>query len=418
MDVEEPIAAAEITPPLISEPPKRALMLVFFTIFLDILGFGILVPVIPFLVEPFDNSALIIGLLTVSFSISQFIAAPILGVMSDRWGRRPVLLISILGAAIAYAAFGLANAIWIFFAARIVDGLTGGNISTAQAYIADVSPPKDRAKNFGLIGAAFGAGFVLGPAIGGVLSHISLSAPAYLAGALCLSSAIFGYFFLPESLPPEKRRTLPFTIQDFHPFNQLFSFLKNPVLLMNFTALLMMGLAMNALRSNFAVYCREVLHFDAAHVGYLYAYLGTIVVFTQMVLVRRIAPKLGERKTALIGFFSMMLGFAWMATQPDLWQIACIMPLIAIGNGLCFPTITAMNSHAVESYQQGGVMGAQQSVNSMAMILGPFIAGWAFDHLSFGAPYAIAAGFLVIGLLLSLRHLRKTLLHENSNPNA
>ncbi|HCM84009.1 MAG TPA: MFS transporter [Alphaproteobacteria bacterium] len=406
MDVDEPIAAAEITPPLF-DPPRRALLLVFFTIFLDILGFGILVPVIPFLVQPFDSSALIIGLLTVSFSISQFIAAPILGVMSDRWGRRPVLLISILGAALAYAAFGAATALWVFFAARIVDGLTGGNISTAQAYIADVSKPEDRAKNFGLIGAAFGAGFVLGPAIGGIMSHISLAAPAYLAGALCLLSAIFGYFFLPESLPQSRRRTRPFTLRDFNPFSQLLDFIKNPVLAMNFTSLLMMGLAMNALRSNFAVYARESLHYDASHVGYLYTYLGVIVVFTQMVLVRRIAPKFGDRKTALIGFTAMMIGFLWMATEPDLFQIICIMPLIAVGNGLCFPTITAMSSHAVQDDQQGGVMGAQQSVNSMAMIIGPFVAGWAFDHISMGAPYAIAAGFLLIGLLLSLRHLRK-----------
>lgn len=393
-------------PPVI-DPPKRALLLVFFTIFLDILGFGILVPVIPFLVEPFDSSATAIGLLTVSFSVAQFIAAPVLGVLSDRYGRRPVLLISILGAALAYAAFGAATALWVFFAARIVDGLTGGNISTAQAYIADVSKPEDRAKNFGLIGAAFGAGFVLGPAIGGVLSHVSLSAPAYLAGALCLASAVFGYFYLPESLPQSHRRIAPFTMRDFNPFSQLLEFLKNPVLALNFTSLLMMGLAMNTLRSNFAVYAREHLHYDPPHVGYLYAYLGTIVVVTQLFLVRRIAPIFGERKTALIGFTSMMIGFLWMATEPDILEITFIMPLIAVGNGLCFPTITALSSHSVKHNQQGGVMGAQQSVNSMAMIIGPFIAGLAFDHISFGAPYAIAAGFLLIGLLLLLHHLSK-----------
>lgn len=405
-DLEAAAPKEQIAPPTI-EPPKRALLLVFFTIFLDILGFGILVPVIPFLVEPFDASATIIGLLTVSFSIAQFLAAPALGALSDRYGRRPVLLISILGAALAYAAFGAATALWVFFAARIVDGLTGGNISTAQAYIADVSKPHERAKNFGLIGAAFGAGFVLGPAIGGVMSHVSLSAPAYLAGALCLASAIFGYFYLPESLPKSHRRTTPFSFHDFNPFSQLIQFAKNPVLAMNFSTLMMMGLAMNTLRSNFAVYAREHLHYDPSHVGYIYTYLGTIVVITQLFLVRRIAPKFGERKTALIGFTSMMLGFLWMATEPGILEITFIMPLIAVGNGLCFPTITAMSSHAVGHNQQGGVMGAQQSVNSMAMIIGPFIAGLAFDHISFGAPYAIAAVFLLIGLLLLLHHLSK-----------
>jgi DHA1 family tetracycline resistance protein-like MFS transporter len=408
MDVVQSTPAANGTTQPISPPPKRALFLVFFTIFLDILGFGILVPVIPFLVQPFDSSALIIGLLTVAFSFSQFLAAPVLGVMSDRWGRRPILIISIIGAAIAYTAFGAAHALWVFFLARIVDGLSGGNISTAQAYIADVSPPADRAKNFGLIGAAFGAGFVLGPAIGGILSQVSLSAPAYLAGGLSILSAIFAYYMLPESLPPERRRTEPFTWHDFNPFGRLLFFMKQPILLQNFTAMLTIGLAMNALRSNFAVYAREALQYDASHVGYLYAYLGTIVVFTQMVLVRHLAPKLGEKNTALIGFSAMIIGFLWMGTEPDLLQIMMIMPLIAVGNGLCFPTITAMNSHAVKDSEQGGVMGAQQSVNSMAMMIGPFIAGWAFDHISMGAPYSMAAAFLIFGLLMSLRHLNKS----------
>lgn len=385
---------------------RKALALVFFTIFLDILGFGILVPVIPFLVKPFDASATAIGLLTMSFSIAQFLASPVLGLLSDRYGRRPVLLISIFGAGVAYIAFGLAGALWVFFAARITDGLTGGNISTAQAYIADVSPPQDRAKNFGLIGAAFGAGFVIGPAIGGVMSHISLSAPAYLAGGLSFMACIFGYFMLPESLPADRRRIAPFHISDFNPLKQLGEFLKRPVIFNNFAALLMMGLAMNILRSNFAVYAREDFGFDPSHVGYLYTYLGLLIVVTQSMVVRRVAPRLGERKTALVGFCCMILGFGWMATQPGLWEIFGIMPLIAVGNGLCFPTITALTSHSVAAHEQGGVMGAQQSVNSIAMIIGPLMAGYAFDHISMGAPYAVAAVCLVGGLAVSLRRLQ------------
>jgi multidrug resistance protein len=370
---------------------------------LDILGFGILIPVIPFLVKPFDGSALIIGLLTMSFSIAQFIASPVLGVLSDRYGRRPVLLISILGAALAYATFGLATALWVFFAARIVDGLTGGNISTAQAYIADVSEPKDRAKNFGLIGAAFGAGFVIGPAVGGILSHISYAAPAFLAGLLCLLSFVFGYFMLPESLPPEKRRTAPFTLHDFNPFGRLMHYLRRPEILQNFAALLMMGLAMNALRSNFMIYARDQLGFDAAHVGYLYAYLGVLIVIAQTVVVRKVAPKLGDRMTGILGFGMMIAGYAWLALVPGLGAIVVIMLFIAVGQGLAGPAITALSSHAVSDSEQGAIMGAQQSVNSIAMIFGPIYAGLAYDHWYRGAPYLLAALFLVGGFALAMR---------------
>lgn len=392
-------------PALDAKVRVRALALIFFTVFLDILGFGILVPVIPFLVKPFDASATVIGLLTMSYSIAQFLAAPVLGVLSDRYGRRPVLIISIFGAGLAYFAFGLAGALWVFFAARIVDGLTGGNISIAQAYIADVSPPADRAKNFGLIGAAFGAGFVFGPAIGGIVSHISLSAPAYLGAFLCLSSCVFAWFYLPESLHKDRRVTAPFKRADFNPFMQLHGFVMRPDLTVNFITLLMLGIAMNVLRSNFAIYARDRLHFDPSHIGYLYAYLGIMVVTTQAGLVRHIAPKLGNRVTALIGFSSMMVGFGWMATVPGATAMYAIMPLIAVGHGLCYPTITALSSHAVGDAEQGGVMGAQQSVNSFAMIVGPLMAGWAFDALGPGAPYGISVACLGFGLFLALRRL-------------
>lgn len=382
-------------------------MLVFFTIFLDILGFGILVPVIPFLVRPFDASAMAVGLLTMSFSIAQFFASPVLGALSDRHGRRPVLLISIFGAAVAYVAFGLATALWVFFAARIVDGLTGGNISTAQAYIADVSAPENRSKNFGMIGAAFGAGFIIGPAIGGVVSHISYSAPAFLAGALCLLSCLFGYFILPESLPPERRTAAPFTWREMNPFGRLGYFLARPALVANFTLLLMQGLAMNILRSNFMVYARDKFGYNPSQVGYLYTYLGILVVLTQAVIVRRLAPKLGDRTTALIGFCVMLLGFAWMATSPGVWPIFGIMPLVAIGNGLVYPTVSAMSSHAVDGHEQGGVMGAQQSMSSLTMITGPFVAGWSYDRIGTGAPYAIAAVCAAVGIILAFRQRAK-----------
>lgn len=396
----------KILPSSISRlPSPSALQLIFFTIFLDILGFGILVPVIPFLVQPFDHSALTIGLLTMSFSIAQFFASPVLGALSDRYGRRPVLLISIFGAGVAYIVFGLAWALWVFFAARIVDGLTGGNISTAQAYIADVSAPKDRSKNFGLIGAAFGAGFIIGPAIGGVMSHISYSAPAYLAGFLCLLSCLFGFFILPESLPPEKRRRDKMKLSELNPVAQLTGFLGQPGIAANFLLILMQGLGMNILRSNFMIYARDKFGYGPDQVGYLYTFLGIMVVGTQSLLVRRIVSRLGDGKTAFFGFIGMFLGFAWMATSPGIYEIFGIMLLVAVGNGLVYPTVSAMTSGAVSGKQQGGVMGAQQSISSITMIFGPLIAGATYDHISHGAPYALAAICAVAGVYLCYQSL-------------
>ena len=232
----------------------RPLTFIFLTVFLDLLGVGILVPVLPYIVAEFRTDALTVGLLSLAFAAAQFLASPVLGAWSDRIGRRRVLLLSVLGTGIGYFIFGAAQTLWLLFLARLIDGFTGGNISTAQAYIADVSPPEDRAKNFGLIGAAFGLGFIIGPALGGILSHWSLRAPAYAAGVLSLLTVTLGYFVLPESLPPERRTRTPFRLRDLHPLNHLGEAVRRPGVARIFAAFFAMNFAMAALQSNFAVF--------------------------------------------------------------------------------------------------------------------------------------------------------------------
>ncbi len=383
---------------------KRALALVLFTVFLDVLGFGILVPVIPYLLAPYDDRAVTVGLLTMSFSVAQFLAAPVLGALSDKYGRRPVLLYSILGAAIAYTAFGFANALWVFFAARIVDGLSGGNISTAQAYIADMTRPEDRSKSFGLIGAIFGCAFILGPAIGGLLSQIHLQAPAFAAGALSFAAFGFGWFMLPETVPVA-RRTKRLKI-NFNPFGALLDFAKQRALLLIFIIMLAHSFAMNALRSNFMVYAKRHLGFDPHQVGYLYAFLGILVVAVQAGLVRRVAPKLGDKRTMLYGIISMLIGFSWMATAPGITAICLVLVFVSVGQGFVYPCLSSLASAAVSNTEQGAILGAIQSISSIAMMTAPFIAGWAFDLVGPGAPYGLSAFILVIGLGAGLLYHR------------
>jgi MFS family permease len=380
---------------------QRALILMLFTIFLDVLGIGILAPVIPYLLQPYNKSALIVGTLMMSFSVAQFLASPVLGALSDRYGRRPILLISIFGSSLAYFAFGFAASLWVFFAARIVDGLTGGNISTAQAYITDITPPQDRSKTFGLIGAIFGAGFIIGPALGGVLSYISLQAPAFVAGGMSLLACIFGFFMVPETLNPANRSKKLRTHEMFNPIGQLWRYVRTPEIMMIFIARFILMFAMTTMRSNFLVYARDRLNFGPHQVGYYYAFLGFLIVMVQGGVVRRIAPKWGDRLMTLVGFISLIIGFTGMGLAPNAVGVGFCMLFIGCGHGLSFPTLTAMASKAVNDSEQGGVLGAQQSVNSLAMIIAPFVAGLAFDHIGMGAPYLIAAVMLLVAVYIS-----------------
>ena len=378
---------------------NRVLALILFTIFLDVLGYGILVPAIPYLIEPFSKSALAVGVLMTSFSVAQFFAAPVLGALSDRWGRRPVLLYSIMGGGIAYFAFGFAAALWVFFAARIVDGLSGGNLATAQAYITDITPAKDRAQKFGMIGAAFGLGFVIGPALGGLLSHyFGLQAPAFAGGILSLIAVTFGFFMLPETLPKEKRKNAKIVLADFNPLGQLWRFVSIRSLMLIFTARFMLMFAMTIMRSNFPVYAREHLNFDPLRIGIYYAVLGFLIAGVQGGAIKPLVRTIGEARTTFYGFTSMIIGLFLMSFAPGLALVCVAALFIGVGHGMAFPALTSLTSNAVGDADQGAVLGAQASVNSVAMMTAPFLAGLAFDHISMGAPYMMGVAVLLIGL--------------------
>jgi MFS family permease len=366
---------------------RRALTFIFITILLDVMGAGVMMPVVPYIVRPYSADALTIGLLAVSFSVAQFFASPLLGAVSDRHGRRPVLVLSMFGAALGYALFGVGGALWMFFVSRVVAGFTGGSLTAAQAYIADVSGPEDRAKNFGLVGAAFGIGFIVGPSIGGALAKISLTAPAWVAGGVALATATFGWFVLPESLSPELRRPHPLHIGDFNPFGLLVRAMRSPQLKALFGGIFLTRFAMMGLQTNFAVYTMDRFKYTPAQNAVVFSVLGATATVVQGVLIRRLTGRYSDRQLLLTGIAIMVVGMAAIAAVPAGWMLSPAICVLAFGSGLATPTIQSLLSSAGTAEEQGMLFGANGAVTSMTAILGPAYAGAVFDHVDYTAPY-------------------------------
>ena len=379
---------------------RKALGLAFFIVFLDLLGASILIPVIPYVVRAYRPDALTVGLLSLSYSAAQFLATPVLGALSDRVGRRPVLLTSILGSAFGYFLFGWAGSLWVLFASRILDGLTGGNLSTAQAYIADRSRPEDRAKNFGMIGAAFGLGFILGPALGGALSKISLQAPAFAAGIVSLITFLTALIFLPESLPREKRKASSFTLRHLNPLGHIAAPLKRPVLRWLLPGFFVLAFAMSGLTSNFAVYTLDRYALTVSQNAMILVWLGVVSVAVQGVVVRKLLPKVGENRLASEALMLSVVGYAVLAWSPSAWLLYVAIGIIAIGNGLAGPAMQGLLSRQAEAHEQGTLLGVSASLSSLARVGGPLFAGAAFDHLGMSSPYWAGAALMAGGLFL------------------
>lgn len=382
---------------------RKALAFIFATVFLDLLGAGILLPVIPYLVKPYRGDGTTVGLLSLAFSAAQFVASPILGAMSDRFGRRPVLLGSIFGSAMGYFMFGIGGSLAILYFSRLLDGFTGGNISTAQAYIADVTPPEDRAKNFGLIGAAFGLGFIVGPAAGGFLSHISLQAPAYAAGLLALATTVFGYFALPESLAVERRTRKALAIADLNPFRALWNNFGRPALRPLLLSAFAFNFANSGFQSNFAVFTFGKFGLGPDQNGLILAWVGIMASITQGGLVRRLAPMFGEKRLAVAGYLVASAALAWTAFIGSAWLLYPAMTLLAFGVSLTAPSLTGLVSQTASVNEQGNVLGTLTSVASLARVGGPVWAGLTFDNVGYGAPYWTGALWMLLGLAMVAR---------------
>ena len=376
---------------------RAPVVLIFLTIFLDLLGVGLLLPVLPYIVSGYQNDALTVGLVTLSYSAAQFLMTPVLGSLSDRYGRRPVLLVSLFGTAVGYFLFGWADSLAMIVFSRLLDGITGGNISTAQAYLADITPPQDRAKSFGLIGAAFGLGFLLGPALGGQIARLGLRAPAYAAGGLAIVTMALAFFLLPESLPPELRRTTPIS---WNPFRQILAALQRKNVQMLLIVSFLFMLAYSQLQSHFAYYTMARWRLNEQDNALYLTYLGLMAVIMQGFLIRRLTPIFGERKLSLIGLGLGISGLLVTAVAPGPLWLYLAMTFLAGGSGLAVPSMNALISQRATAGEQGWVLGVAQSMSAFARVVGPLMAGALFDWIAPPAPFFGGACVIIVALLL------------------
>lgn len=357
---------------------RSPLIVIFTTVFIDLVGFGIVIPVLPFYAEGtiFNATPRTVGLLFASYSVMQLVFSPILGRLSDRHGRRPVLFISIIGTGIGFLMLGFAKHLWMLFAGRILDGITGGNISTAQAYIADVTTKENRAKGMGLIGAAFGLGFIFGPAIGGILSRWGIHVPFFFAAGLCFANAALLYFRLPETVTHDHPAKT--SAAGGRGLGQVLQALQQPRLAFVLVIYFFFVVAFSIMTTSFSLYTMFRFGYDAQHTGYLFAYVGLISVIVQGGMIGRLVRRFGEMPLVIVGAFCFAISlFAVPFVGPMAGGLAGLLiggGVFSLGNSLATPALTSLASKSVGPAEQGTVLGVTQSVASLARAVGPFLA--------------------------------------------
>jgi len=382
---------------------RGALGLIFFIMLMDIIGLLVLSPVAPYLVRRYSNAALSVTMITVIYAAAQFFAAPLMGKLGDRYGRRPVLLISILGQGIGYVIFGIGGGLWVLFLARMISGITGGNLSTASAYIADISKPEERAKNFTLIGIAWALGLILGPAVGSVFGTLALEAPAYAAAVLSFLNVLLGFFILPESLPKERRETTPMRFKDFNPIVTIFEMGHKPGLgwLLVISGLFNFGF--NGISSTTSLFVIQKFNAQPWQVGSLLVSGGLALAVVQFLLIQRLVPRFGEKKLAIASLLGQAACVLATFFAPLLWLLYPINMLNNSMSGFTFPTLTTLNTNRVLHREVGSLMGVTTAIGSLMNIVGPLWAGVVFDRVMVGAPLWMGAVIFVLAAVMLTR---------------
>jgi MFS transporter, DHA1 family, tetracycline resistance protein len=395
--------APEREPPPTPTPRAAAFVFVFITVALDMLALGVMIPVLPKLIIEFEggnvaDAAGAAGLFGFAWAAMQFVFSPLLGAISDRSGRRPVILLSNLGLGLDYLLMALAPSLSWLFAGRLISGITSASFSTAGAYIADVTPEEERAAKFGMLGAAFGLGFVIGPAIGGLLGGISLRLPFYAAAGLSLANALYGFFILPESLPPERRA--PFVWSKANPVGSLALLRSHPRLLGLAVVAFLYNVAHDSLPSVFVLYTDYRYHWSERAVGLCLAAVGIASTIVSALLIGPVVKRLGERRALLIGLSFGVAGFAVYGWAPTGGWFLSGIPLVAIW-GLSTPAFQALMSRRVGSSEQGRLQGALASMSGITGMIGPLLFTQVFAFgISSRALHLPGAPFWTSSLLL------------------
>ena len=374
---------------------SRPLLVIFLTIFINLVGFGIIIPLLPFYAGTFGASPLVIGLLFASYSLCQLIASPILGEWSDRYGRRPVLVFSLAGTVVSFVMLALAHSVTLLFLARIVDGLSGGNISTARAYVADITESQDRARAFGVLGAAFGLGFIFGPALSGALAKVSYTAPIWAAAGLTLVAMVMAVVWLPETAHRAHASV-------GNPLSYLPELLSRPLIRRLLLIDFLYWLSLAVFQTVFALFAARRFDFDAVSAGYFFAASGLLGVVVQGACIRPIVKRLGDKSTFMLGLVCTALGLAAASFARSVTMFALALLPLSLGQGLGMPTISSLVSRAAGPKEQGRVQGAASAVESLGRAVGPVWGTGAFQRISDSTPYLSAAAFLLITLLLSV----------------
>jgi DHA1 family tetracycline resistance protein-like MFS transporter len=400
-----------------AEKGKAALGFIFITVLIDVIGLGIIIPVMPELIAKLikgdiSTAASWGGILGAVYASMQFLFAPVLGNLSDRYGRRPVLLASLLGFGLDYLLLAFAPTIWWLFVGRVVAGITGASFTTASAYIADISTPEKRAQNFGMIGAAFGLGFIVGPLIGGILGQYGTRVPFYAAAFLSLANFLYGYFILPESLPAEKRRA--FDWKRANPMGSLKHLRKYPAVSGLILSLVLIYIAGHAVMSTWSFYGFEKFKWTKAIVGYSLAFVGVMVALVQGLFIRKIIPKLGQEKSLYTGLAMYSIGMLLYAFASQGWMMFAFTVVYCLG-GIAGPALQGIISAHVPSNEQGELQGALTSLMSLTSVFGPLLMSnlfYFFTHKSApvyfpGAPFLLGAILMMISTIFAYRSLIK-----------
>lgn len=395
---------------------KRALLFIFITILLDVIGFGIIIPVLPELImeltgEGLSRAAVYGGWLLMLYALMQFFCAPVLGNLSDRYGRRPVLLFSLMAFSADYLVMGLAPTLtWLFFG-RIMAGIAGATFAPANAYIADVSPPEKRAQNFGLVGAAFGLGFIIGPSVGGLLGQLGPRVPFFAAAGLAMLNMVYGFFVLPETLTEDKRR--PFSLKRANPAGTFLQVRRYPLVVGLLGVMFLYQIAHDANPSVWSYYTMEKLGWSERDVGYSLGFLGLMIAIVQGGLIRKVIPRMGEKRVVYAGLVMFALGFLGFALAANSLMIFAAIVPFALGSA-AIPALKGIMSNRVPGNAQGELQGAITSLISFTAIVAPLMMTQLFGYFTSadaliyfpGAPFLTAAMMTFMAVLVFMRVIR------------